>query len=580
MYPSSVLARGVSQPFSSFRTLSRSLTLALPLFVLIAFSATYSPAQTYTALYEFGAKTGDPESPQYSGIITQGRDGNLYSTAPNTPLGACSYCGAAFSISPSGVLKVYDFKPSGMGYTPFSGVSLGSDGNFYGTTKAGGTFNWGTIFRVTSSGTLATLYNFGTCKSPCVDGYIPNSPPVQGADGNFYGTTPHSADGTNDGIAYQITSAGKYKILHVFSLSSGGYNPDAPFIQGTDGSFYGTTALGGKSLSSTCVAAFSSFSCGTIFKMTATGHVTFVHEFVQTDGAGPIGPVTQASDGNFYGTTLEGGAKKLGVVFKMTSKGVLTVLHGFTGTDGQNPDGGVVQASDGNFYGTTSGGGTLGHGTIFKVTSAGKFSVLYNFDNTHGATPEVTLVQHTNGILYGDTFNGGPQGGGVFYSLNAGAPAFIRLQTTSGKVGSTVSILGQGFTGATAVSFGGVNATSFSVSSDTYLTAKVPVGAKTGTVTVVRPSGNLNSINQQFKVTPTISSIAPTSGPIGTVVMINGTGLTQTTKVTFGGVNATTFTVNSDSKVSATVPTGAKTGKITVTTVGGLANSATFTVTP
>jgi uncharacterized repeat protein (TIGR03803 family) len=580
MYPSSVLARGISQPFSSFRTLSRSLTLALSLLVLIAFTATYSPAQTYTALYDFGTKATDPESPQYSGIITQGRDGNLYSTARSTPLGACSYCGAAFSISPAGVLTVYDFTPTGMGYTPLSGVSLGIDGNFYGTTESGGTFNRGTIFRVTSSGTLATLYNFGTCQYPCIDGFIPNSPPMQGADGNFYGTTPHSGDGTNDGIAYQITSTGKYKILHVFSLSSGGYNPDAPFIQGTDGSFYGTTTVGGKSLSSTCVAAFSSFSCGTVFKMTATGHVTFLHEFVQTDGAGPIGPVTQGSDGNFYGTTSEGGTSKLGVVFKMTSKGVLTVLHNFAGSDGQNPDGGLVQASDGNFYGTTSGGGTLGHGTIFKVTLAGAFSVIHNFDSTNGATPEVTMVQHTNGILYGDTDNGDAEGGGVFYSLDVGAPPFIRLQTTSGKVGSTVSILGQGFTGATAVSFGGVNATSFTVSSDTYLTAKVPVGAKTGTVTVVRPSGSLVSINQQFKVIPTISSIAPTSGPIGTVVTINGTGLTQTTKVSFGTVNASTFTVNSDSKVSVTVPTGAQTGKIKVTTLGGLASSPIFTVTP
>jgi hypothetical protein len=113
-----------------------------------------------------------------------------------------------------------------------------------------------------------------------------------------------------------------------------------------------------------------------------------------------------------------------------------------------------------------------------------------------------------------------------------------------------------------------------------YLTAKVPVGAKTGTVTVVRPSGNLVSINQQFKVIPTISSIAPASGSIGTVVVINGTGLTQTTKVSFGSVNASTFTVNSDSKVSVTVPTGAQTGKIKVTTLGGLANSPTLTVTP
>jgi len=316
--------------------------------------------------------------------------------------------------------------------------------------------------------------------------------------------------------------------------------------------------------------------------MTPAGKVTFIYEFAKTDGAGPIGPVIQGTDGNFYGTTSEGGTSGLGVVFKLTSAGVLTVLYNFNGTDGQTPDAGLVQANDGNFYGVASAGGTLGFGTIFKITSTSDhtFSVLYNFENTHGATPEVTLFQNTNGVLYGNTYAGGLHGIGVFFSLNIGAAEFAKLQTTSGKVGSTVSILGQGFTGSTAVSFGGVNATTFTVVSDNYVTADVPTGGKTGTVTVVRPSGSLNSI-QQFKVTPTVSSISPTSGPIGTVVTITGTGLTQTTKVAIGGVKATTFTVKSDSSVSATVPSACKTGKISVTTSGGSATSpSAFNVTP
>jgi uncharacterized repeat protein (TIGR03803 family) len=318
---------------------------------------------------------------------------------------------------------------------------------------------------------------------------------------------------------------------------------------------------------------------GTVFEMTPAGKVTFIYEFDKTHGAGPIGPVIQGTDGNFYGTTSEGGTNGFGVVFKVTPAGVLTVLHDFNGTDGETPDGGLVQANDGNFYGVASAGGTLGFGTIFKMTSTGTFTVLYNFENTYGATPEVTLFQHTNGILYGDTDRGGPNDVGVFYSLNIGAAEFARLQSTSGKVGSSVAIFGQGFTGTKTVSFSGVNATPVSVT-DTYLTVNVPSGAKTGTVTVVRPSGSLNSI-QQFKVTPTIGSFSPSSGKVGTVVAVNGTGLTQTTKVTFGGVKATTFIVNSDSKVTATVPSGAKTGKITVTTAGGSATSSgTFTVTP
>ena len=208
------------------------------------------------------------------------------------------------------------------------------------------------------------------------------------------------------------------------------------------------------------------------------------------------------------------GLAGLGVVFKLTSAGVLTVLHDFNGTDGKTPDAGLVQANDGNFYGVASAGGILGFGTIFKITSTSDhtFSVLYNFDSTHGATPEVALMQHTNGILYGDTDSGDTHGGGVFYSLNISAAEFAKLQTLSGKVGTQVSILGQGFTGSTAVSFGGVNATTFTVVSDNYVTANVPTGGKTGTVTVVRPSGSLNSI-QQFKVTPTIAASRPPAVP-------------------------------------------------------------------
>jgi uncharacterized repeat protein (TIGR03803 family) len=579
MHTTRLSPSSVSQPAQPFRI----VTLAVAVFVLAVATSTSAHAQTYSAIYEFGGKTEDPTNPKDSGTIAQGRDGSLYTTAPATPLGLCSFCGAVFKLTPSGTLTViyYFNDAAGSGYTPWGGLTLGTDGNFYGTTRVGGNFNLGTIFKITPGGTLTKLYDFGTCKYPCVDGAYPMAPPVQGRDGNFYGTTPYTTNGINDGLVYKITPAGTFSILYVFNGTSGAF-PNAPLIQGADGNFYGTTTAGGKTVPPTCVVASSSSTCGTVFKITPAGQVTFIHQFDKTNGAGPIGPLVQGSDGNFYGTTSEGGTSGLGVAFKLTSAGALTVLQDFNGTDGQTPLAGLMQANDGNFYGVASAGGTLGNGTIFKITSTADhtFSVLYNFDNTHGATPEVDLFQHTKGILYGDTNTGDSHGGGVFYSLNVGAAEFARLQSTTGKVGAIVSILGQGFTGTTAVSFNGVNATTFSVKSGTYLTANVPTGAKTGTVTVVRPSGSLTSV-QQFKVTPTISSFAPTSGPVGTVVTINGTGLTQTTKVTFGGVKATTFTVNSDSMVTATVPTGAITGKIVITSTGGTgASSGIFTVTP
>ena len=166
---------------------------------------------------------------------------------------------------------------------------------------------------------------------------------------------------------------------------------------------------------------------------------------------------------------------------------------------------------------------------------------------------------------------------GVFYRLKASLPAFVSLLPSySGRVGKTVEVFGQGFISATTVSFNGALATP-TVKASTYLTVAVPNGTTTGFVTVTTSSGTLKS-NQQFRVVPQITSFSPSSGPIGALVTITGISLTQTTKVTFGGVSAS-FTMVNDTTVTATVPSGAKTGKIAITTVGGTAvSSSVFTV--
>lgn len=189
------------------------------------------------------------------------------------------------------------------------------------------------------------------------------------------------------------------------------------------------------------------------------------------------------------------------------------------------------------------------------------------------------MFQNTNGILYGDTYGGGTGSlckCGVAYSLNAGLHPFVALLTTSGKTGQVIEVLGNGLTGTTSVKFG-TGSASFTVVSDTYMTAVVPATGTTGAVTVTTPSGFRVS-SKNFRVLPVISSFSPTSGPVASQVVITGTGLTQTTKVTFGGVAATNFT-KSATQVTAIVPTGAVTGKIGITTAGGTATSATvFTV--
>jgi hypothetical protein len=149
----------------------------------------------------------------------------------------------------------------------------------------------------------------------------------------------------------------------------------------------------------------------------------------------------------------------------------------------------------------------------------------------------------------------------------------------TGKVGSTVELLGQGFIGTTAVSFNGVPA-SFNNLSDTFMTATVPAGALTGTVTVTTFTGSMKS-NRAFLVAPVISNFSPASGIVGSKITITGVSLTQTSRVAIGG-KAAALTVNSDTQVTATVPAGAKTGgKIVITTAGGTATSAAaFTVIP
>jgi hypothetical protein len=269
----------------------------------------------------------------------------------------------------------------------------------------------------------------------------------------------------------------------------------------------------------------------------------------------------------------------------MTPAGGFTILHSFSETDamGLFPVAGLVQATDGKFYGVS--GSNTSSGVVFQITSTGTFTVLFNLTNTAGLypgqNPQVAMYQNTNGTLYGDTYGGGSGGGGVLYSLGMDLRPFVSFvgPLFKGKVGQTIEILGKGLTGASKVSFHGASAT-FTVVSDTYLTAVVPAAATTGSVTVAAPGGTLTS-NKIFRVTPTILSFSPTSGAVGTVVQITGNGFTGATSVTFGGVKATSFSVNSSTKITATVPTGAKAGKIQVTTPGGIAASSTsFTVTP
>ncbi len=509
-------------------------------------------AQTYTDLHDFVGSDGS--EPYFTGMLAQGRDGNVYGT---TYTGGTNGFGTVFKITPAGTLTaIHDFTGGTDGAYPKGGLTLGNDGNFYGATQFGGQTGWGVIYKITPSGTFTALHNFANA-----DGCFPTSSPVLGKNANIlYGVTPCLT-------AYSITTAGKFTLLS--TLIS--FGADAPLLLATDGNFYGTATNGGTN------------NQGVVYKLSSNGVITIVHSFNSaTDGADPVGPLVQGSDGNLYGTTTTGGAaaNPAGTVFRVALSGKgFTTLKNFDSqsADGASPDAGLVAGNDGNFYGAALGSSGAPYGTIFKITRTGTFSVLYTFDVTHGEYDYSTPFGHTSGLVYGMTYSGGQTNLGVIWSLANGIPPFCSIGGSPyGVSGATVPILGQGFTAASSVQIGSGSAT-FKIVSDTFIAATVPDAATTGHITVTTAAATLTS-PQIFKVVPIIRSFQPTSGPVGTQVTISGAGFTGATNVTFGGVKAT-FTVNSATTITATVPSGAVTGTIRVTTPSGTATSAaSFTV--
>lgn len=475
--------------------------------LVLTMAAVPARAQTFTDVLKFKGTNG--ASPEFESLV-QGIDGNLYGT---TVFGdSDDNYGTVFRITPKGLRKLYTFcsLPScADGSAPVAGLLLATDRNFYGTTSAGGdpTCNapqgCGTIFKITSTGKLTTLHNFEYS-----DGFSPLAALVQGIDGNFYGTTYFGGDITHCdppfgcGTVFKITPDGTFTTLHIFDGSDGSF-PEAGLIQASDGNFYGLTSNGG---SGNC-AGYPG-GCGTIFKLTPGGSLTLLYEFNYSDGYFPYAALVEASDGSLYGTTLQG-PSYYGTVFNITKAGVLTTLHLFDSNDGGFPHGSLVQGTDGNLYGSTATGGNLscnrvGCGTAFAIKPDGTFTMLYAFSGLDGAVPYGGLMQATNGKFFGTTYDGGNldcdshNGCGVVYSLDMGLGPFVTFVRDSGKIGSPISLLGQGFTGTSGVSLNGIPA-SFTVVSDTFVRAAVPEGAATGFVAVTTPSRTLTS-NVQFHV--------------------------------------------------------------------------------
>lgn len=230
---------------------------------------------------------------------------------------------------------------------------------------------------------------------------------VQGFDGELYGTT---YSGTGDGgKVFKITTAGALTTIHSFCSKgepcTDGAQPDAGLALATNGNFYGTTMNGGAD------------GDGTVFEITSAGKLTTLHSFDSTAGAEPEVGLIQASNGDLYGTTSEGGSGGVGTIFEITAAGKFTSLLNFDGANGDYPDARLVQGTNGNFYGTTYEVNS-GDGTVFEITPAGKLTRLHTFHNLDGGGPNGALIQATNGNFYGTTVGGGAHmGGGTVFEI-------------------------------------------------------------------------------------------------------------------------------------------------------------------
>ncbi len=413
--------------------------------------------------------------PQFTSLI-QGTNGNLYGTAYG---GGTFDQGNVFQLTPAGTLTtLYTFCSQTNctdGAEPFAGLVQATNGNFYGTTSVGGAIGAGTVFEITSAGQLTTLYSFCS-QAGCADGNYSQAPLVQASNGNLYGTTAAGGAG-GVGTVFDITPAGQLTTLYSFcsqtSCTDGAY-PYAGLVQATNGNLYGTTLEGGAN------------GAGTVFEITLAGQLTTVYSFCSqsgcTDGLEPYAGLIQGANGNLYGTTFLGGTNGLGTVFEITPAGQLTTLYSFCSqpgcTDGAEPTAGLVQAS-GNFYGTTEVLGPNGWGTVFQITPAGQLTTLYGFGLTDGAYPEGGLVLANNGNLYGMTDFGGNRLGGAIFSL----PQVQQGLTLSCP--TFAAQLGVAYSSALTAT-GGVAPYTFSITSGSLppgLTLNTSTGAITGTPT-------------------------------------------------------------------------------------------------
>jgi uncharacterized repeat protein (TIGR03803 family) len=348
----------------------------------------------------YGTNGGSPYA-----SLTLGNDGNLYGT---TGSGGPSGDGTVFELNTNNTFHPLASFAGTNGSFPPAGLLLSTNGNFYGVTYVGGLYGQGTVFEFTTNHNLLSLFSFnGT------NGSLPWGGLIQASNGNFYGTTSSGGLGFANGFGgngtiFMMSPGGLFSNLYSFSGGNDGATPYGTLVQGTNGNLYGTTYSGGSS------------SAGVVFEWTLDPSEMPVVQFSGANGSGPGAGLAVGCDGNLYGTTAGGGPKDAGTLFRMTYSGVVTPLHYFTetGSDGGTPYSPLLRCGR-DFYGTTYSGGTYGKGTIFRVSLTTNptpcFETVYSFQNSvDGGFPEGGLTADVRGNLYGTTTDSGTAQGAAY----------------------------------------------------------------------------------------------------------------------------------------------------------------------
>jgi uncharacterized repeat protein (TIGR03803 family) len=380
---------------------SAALTLIV---ILLGVAATLSAqAQTFTDLYNFDDGSSHGGNP-YAGVLRDTK-GNLYGT---TATGGSSGKGVVFKLSTRGVeTLLYSFTGGSDGGEPLAGLLRDSAGNFYGTAFSGGSSSNGVVFKLSKSGTETVLHNFAGGSS---DGAHPWGGLIQDDKGNFYGTT--FGGGSADwGTVFKLSKDGTETVLHTFvgGASDGEFPMYTSLVMDKAGNLYGVTSQGGPD------------NLGVAYKLSSTGKFTLLHGFVggTKDGCYAYGIPAMDSKGNLYGTTYKCGSSNQGTVWKLSAKGHETVLHNFTGSasDGAYPYAGVIMDAEGTLYSDTAYGGSSGDGAVYELNTKGKLTLLHSFDESDGGYPISELLRDAKGTLYGTAYEGGSSGYGTVWSI-------------------------------------------------------------------------------------------------------------------------------------------------------------------